>query len=177
YSQGYNPHWEMYLSPALSLGVESLCEYVAVKGKREPAALVRLNAVANLGLEFLTEHEVLSVNLSAVITKAKYVISARGIGKYAMLLNGESVTLEYIDKGKQIYKECRHLIYDAYQLNEDNLIVVVACGNTNLRADRVAKYICAKSGIDYNTVSIVKSEMYVSDLTVEEYIEQLEKIV
>lgn len=56
YSEGFNPHPKMSFSPALQLGVESLCEYIDIEMKEEisvPAVIEQLNLVSVFGVRFI----------------------------------------------------------------------------------------------------------------------------
>ncbi len=80
YSQGFHPKPEMSFSPALSLGVASLDEYVDVKLVEPPPPaelLSRLEREASGGLRFLDARVVIGKtrSLAAMVTGARYVIA------------------------------------------------------------------------------------------------------
>ena len=53
YSAGFNPHMLLYFSPALSLGIESECEYVCAAAGYAPDLIEKLNGAAPSGFECL----------------------------------------------------------------------------------------------------------------------------
>lgn len=53
YSAGFNPHMLLYFSPALSLGIESECEYVCAAAGYAPDLIEKLNDAAPSGFECL----------------------------------------------------------------------------------------------------------------------------
>jgi radical SAM-linked protein len=79
YSQGFHPRPELAFSPALSLGVSSLAEYVDVKllAPLDPeAALADLNAAADEGLVFTGGAKLgpEDAAITKIVTGARYVV-------------------------------------------------------------------------------------------------------
>ena len=53
YSEGFNPHALLFFSPPNAVGVDSLCEYVAVAAGEERDFIGRFNAAAPCGFTAL----------------------------------------------------------------------------------------------------------------------------
>lgn len=176
YSQGFNPHMLVYFSPALSLGIESDCEYVyADTVEDELSYLEKFNKVAPKGIVgtkiFATEK---SPNLAGVITWAKYRVNCIGIGKVAQsIISNDKYEIEYLEKGEKVSKDVRALILSVQNIDEDNVYFTIACGNTNLKIDRLVRFICSSNNLDYNNANIEKKEMYVGNENVDDYLTNL----
>ena len=50
YSKGYNPHMELGFSAPISLGIESVAEYVSAKAEMQDDILAKLNANCPKGM-------------------------------------------------------------------------------------------------------------------------------
>ncbi|MDD4291801.1 MAG: TIGR03936 family radical SAM-associated protein [Clostridia bacterium] len=66
YSAGFNPHMEIFFSPALSLGVESVCEMMAIKQPSDIEAQTKplSNATAKSTIEISSAESQIEVNAS-----------------------------------------------------------------------------------------------------------------
>lgn len=151
YSQGYNPHMELTFSPPLSLGTESLCEYVGVNAPCDQSTLERLNALCPVGMTFVGM-SVLSqnVNLASLVTSAEYVVTASGIGNVIGEITAPNYTITFTDKNGEQTKDVSSRIFSAEKIDENTAKVVLATGNDNLRPDRLMKFLCDKYNLgDY----------------------------
>ena len=171
YSQGYNPHMELGFSSPLALGVESIAEYVSLKADYSDDILERLNAVCPDGLSFTRIFAVDSVNLAAVINRAEYSVYADGIGEVIGEILQPNYAISYEDKGSLVTKDVSSRIFSAKAIDEDTACITLACGNDNLRPDRVLRHLMEKHNLvgDY---SIVKTRAFVDELDADEYLSQ-----
>lgn len=169
YSKGFNPHMELYFSPALPVGVDSCAEYLAVKMPMEDNLLQRLNSVSPKGITFLEVVEQ-QVNVSAVVTSAQYEVSCLGIGQVAQQLLSKPCVITYDEKGVLVTKDVSDKIYDVKVVSNDKFTVKLACGNNNLRCDRVVNHLRMVSD-NCNDYKIVKLTTYVGDLPMDSYLQ------
>lgn len=177
YSKGFNPHMLLFFSPPLSLGAESECEYVTVAAEKGDLTPEALNAFCPQGIVcgefFVTEK---SPNLAARIEWAEYSIKADGIGKTDLsgIIDAEGYEITYLEKGEPVTKNVRPLIRSLERVNDDEIQAVIACGNKNLKADRLANGILRNGGIEPHGLSILKTQAFTADMPVDEYLRQEE---
>lgn len=177
YSQGFNPHLLVFFSPALSLGIESECEFVTADVTEAPTdALERFNNASPNGITAVASYVTLkNPNFAGVVSSAEYLVKLSGIGKaVGGITDGKSYEIQYLEKGQPVSKEVRDMIFDVQVLDDDNVKLRIACGNTNLKIDRLVKHICRVNCLDYDQSFIKKTQMYVNDLTVDEYIKSID---
>ena len=166
YSKGFNPHMLLFFSPPLSLGAESLCEYVSVAAEKEDMTTERLNEVCPEGIvcrEFFVTGR--NPNLAAEIKWAASSIKAENIGKIdaEAILSAESFPITYTEKGESVTKDVRSFIRGVEILGENEIRAVLACGNRNLKADRFAKGVADNFGIPFKSASVMKTEAFVGE--------------
>jgi len=171
YSQGFNPHMEIYFSPALACGIESQCEYLTVKAPFDENVTEKLNAVAQKGFRFIRAFDV-SANLSALVTSAKYVVSGNGLGKRCDELTADEYVISYDEKGQVVTKDVASKIFSVEKIDDDSFFVTLACGNNNLRCDRLAAFLQNKYDPD-GDYATTKCEMFVGEDTVDKYLSKL----
>jgi len=157
YSKGFNPHMELYFSPALPVGVQSTAEYLAVKMEMEDNLLDRLNQFSPKGLTF-THLWQKQANVSALVTSATYRVSCKGLSQYASQMLVDNYAITYEEKGQQVTKVVRDKIYDLQVVDADTFLVTLACGNVNLRCDRLVNHLLAVNNLNAD-YSIVKIQM------------------
>lgn len=174
YSQGFNPHIELGFSPPLPLGVESNAEYVSVKAEPFDGMLQRINQVCPQGMTFVGQWSA-TVNLAAKINRARYVVSAKGIGKVVQQILAPNYTISYLEKGELVHKDVANRIFDAKVLGEDTAELLLAVGNDNLRPDRLLLSLMADNGLD-GDYSIVKTNAYVDDKEVDQFLAELQEV-
>lgn len=171
YSAGYNPHMLLSFSPALAVGTESLCEYVAADMEWQEDIVSRLNAVCPPGLRFVKAFRA-DGKLSSKITSAKYLVTGENIGELSEGLCKDFV-ITYDDGKKQVTKEVGGKIYSAEKLGVDCFTITLACGNDNLRCDRVVRQLLTNAGIDAD-YSVKKIESYVDGVPADQYLSSIE---
>lgn len=167
YSEGFNPHMEMFFGPPLPLGVESICEYVTVVLKNDCRIdLQKLNACCPEGMVF--ENVLVASqnpNLAAVVDSARYEVLCDGVQKVDAdsVLSKTEYVLTYEDKGKTVSKDVRHLIKDIKVLGSGRLELVLCCGNINLKAERLLKGLSAEFEFSLEDATVTKTESFVKN--------------
>lgn len=162
YSQGYNPHMDLYFSPALGLGCESTCEYVGTKGKS--CDLDKLNSVSAPGIRFVECIETEDVNLAAAVTSADYIVKGKGVADLHTRLQAQPFNIVQLGKDGDKIKDVSERIFSVTVVDEDTLKLNLACGNDNVRPDKLF------STLNFEPDSIVKTEMFVGNETVDCYL-------
>ncbi len=173
YSQGFNPHMELGFSSPIPLGTESIAEYVSAKAKMQSDLLERLNANCPDGMSFTTVYQK-KVNLASTFNCAEYVIYVQGIGDVIQQILAPDYTITYTEKGLQVQKNVSSRIKSCTKVDCDSAKVVLACGNENLRPDRLCLHLMRENNLtgDYK---ILKTKMFVDDLDADEYLSQQEE--
>ncbi|MCM1043403.1 MAG: TIGR03936 family radical SAM-associated protein [Corallococcus sp.] len=168
YSNGFNPHMELYFSPALPLGAESDAEYVAAKMECEPDMLGRLNAVSCEGIRFVAAY-LADVNVASVADAATYRVCCKNLGTFARELKSDRYVIEYEEKGAAVSKDVSDRIFDVRVIDSDTFDVTLACGNINLRCDRLVNHMRGKHDVcsDY---SIRKTQTFAKNICMDEYL-------
>lgn len=170
YSKGFNPHMELGFSAPISLGIESVAEYVSAKAECQPDALAKLNANCPKGMQFLAMYDK-KVNLAAILNRAEYILTANGIGNVIDQILAPNYTISYIEKKVEVQKDVSSRIFSAERIDDNNAKVVLACGNSNLRPDRLVLHLMAQNNLvgDYK---ILKTKMFVDDVDADEFLAQ-----
>ena len=170
YSKGYNPHMELGFSSPISLGVESVAEYVSAKAEMQDDILAKLNANCPKGMSFVALYEK-KVNLAATLNRAEYILTANGIGDVIEQILTPGYTISYLEKREMVSKDVSNKIFFAERIDQNNAKVVFACGNSNLRPDRLVLHLMSQNNLtgDYK---ILKTKMFVDDLDADEFLAQ-----
>lgn len=170
YSKGFNPHMELGFSAPISLGIESIAEYVSAKAELQPDALEKLNANCPQGMQFLAMFNK-KVNLAATLNRAEYILTANGIGNVIDQILAPNYTISYIEKKVEVQKDVSSRIFYAERIDDNNAKVVLACGNANLRPNRLVLHLMATNNLtgDYK---ILKTKMFVDDVDADEFLAQ-----
>ena len=109
----------------------------------------KLNDAAPSGFECLKVFSLpCEPNLTARSYAAHYVFKARGLGKQKLssIAGNPDFTVLFKDKNGEKVKSAGEKIYMLKAVGDDAAEAVLACGNDNLRADRVLKQLCADFG-------------------------------
>ena len=170
YSKGYNPHMELGFSSPISLGIESVAEYVSAKAEMQDDILAKLNANCPKGMSFVALYEK-KVNLAATLNRAEYILSANGIGDVIEQILAPGYTISYLEKREIVSKDVSSKIFVAERIDQNNAKVVLACGNSNLRPDRLVLHLMAQNSLtgDYK---ILKTKMFVDDIDADDFLAQ-----
>ena len=170
YSKGYNPHMELGFSAPISLGIESVAEYVSAKAEMQPDILARLNANCPKGMSFVALYQK-KVNLAATLNRAEYILTANGIGDVIEQILAPGYTISYLEKREMVSKDVSDKIFSAERIDQNNAKVVLACGNSNLRPDRLVLHLMSQNNLtgDYK---ILKTKMFVGDIDADDFLAQ-----
>ena len=170
YSKGFNPHMELGFSAPISLGIESVAEYVSAKAEMQPDILAKLNANCPKGMSFVALFEK-KVNLAATLNRAEYILTANGIGNVIDQILAPNYTITYTEKRVEVSKDVSSRIFSAEKIDENSAKVVLACGNSNLRPDRLVLHLMAQNNLigDYK---ILKTQMFADDIPADEFLSQ-----
>ncbi|NLK17333.1 MAG: DUF2344 domain-containing protein [Clostridiales bacterium] len=162
YSQGFNPHMNVYLSPPMPLGFESLCEYCTVDTKTGAEEFMRLyNAHCLKGMECLEAAEVVAnPNIAAAAAAALYEIEDPAlIGRLDELQRGR-FTVEEKDGGAE--KDITEGVL-AIERTPRGISALLKYGNMgNLRIDRFLEAL-ARRIPDFKPQRVVKARLYCCD--------------
>ncbi len=169
YSKGFNPHMELYLSPALPVGVDSNAEYVAVKMEMEDNLLDRLNQFSPSGLTF-TKIWQKQASVFALVTSATYKVTCTGLAQYASQILADNYAITYQEKGVEVTKVVRDKILDLAVVDDDTFFVTLACGNVNLRCDRLVNHLLRANGLDLD-YHVVKTETQTNGVNLDDYLQ------
>lgn len=174
YSEGFNPHALLFFSPPNAVGVDSLCEYVAVAAGEERDFIGRFNAAAPCGFTALrvwTTHG--NPNLAGVIDGARYEIKSPGIGTadYGKIKDG--FVVEYDGKDGKKSKDYASYVISVTTENDDKITAVLKYGNENLRPDRFVGGVRTMFGIDGGDAEIIKTAAFVKGEDVDDFLDKL----
>ena len=156
YSEGYNRHIKLYLSPPLPLGISSLAEYGALESGILPSEfLERFNLFAPQGVACLSAKTAAeNPNFAGSIIAAEYEIEGLANFDKQQILSQKSIIITDL---KQKQQEIRHKV-----LNIDFLKGKVICqlksGQENLRADLFARYL--KEEFGGGEINILKTKAF-----------------
>lgn len=160
YSQGYNPHMNLYMSPPLPLGTPSTSEYCTADTDISPKEFVeRYNKTCLKGMECTAAYKVVkNPNIAAAAYSALYDIKSNYLkNNFQQIKDKNSFIITYISKGKEVSKD---VINDILKIEktDDGIKAVLRFGNGgNLRIDRFLSAL----GIQ-NDYEAVKTETYCS---------------
>lgn len=172
FSQGFNPHMLIYMSPPPPLGMESRSEYVTADTKIADESFLSLfNQYAPKGITgeeiFITAK---NPNLAAKITAAEYDVALAGLSeKLSGFVLPQKYEITYTDKGAPVTKDVGELILSITPFGQGARLAL-AYGNKNLKAERLLRFWCSEWGLDYNTARVVKTRVFVGDQPADEYI-------
>lgn len=176
YSEGFNPHALLFFSPPNAVGVDSLCEYVAVAAGEERDFIGRFNAAAPCGFTALRVWTTQgNPNLAGVIDGARYEIKSPGIGTadYGKIKDG--FVVEYDGKDGKKSKDYASYVISVTTENDDKITAVLKYGNENLRPDRFVGGVRAMFGIDGGDAEIIKTAAFVKGEDVDDFLDKLHK--
>lgn len=165
YSEGFNPHMQLYFNQPLPLGTQSECEYFCA-ASQEPAErfMSEMNLTLPSGVRIVkAEATEGNPNIAAVMKAADYFVRADGyVPTQAELdetLGAETYTVRWTSKGKEQSKEVRRLIY-GLTATDGGILMRLACGNENLRADRLTAALASGRHISVKGMDILKKMLY-----------------
>lgn len=164
YSEGFNPHLKIFFGQPLPIGVESECEYFCVYAHSEPQEFVsKMNCSLPQGLKILNAAEVeKDPNVANLMSFADYTVTMRDttldLSAFEKFASGHECVISYEQKGETVTKDVKSLI-SFVKAEKGRLHLRLACGNKNLRADRLINFLCDKYAISCG-FGVVKTRMY-----------------
>lgn len=164
YSEGFNPHAKIYFGQPLPIGTESLCEYFCVDSKNSAQEFMdKLNTSLPSGIEILKSAELeVNPNIANLMARADYEVKIRpSLPKntdFTKILESETLIISYIAKDIAVTKDVKSMVFDVKN-DLEKIYMTVACGNVNLRADRLANHLL-KTINHFANIDIKKTAMY-----------------
>lgn len=168
FSEGFNPHMQLYFNQPLPIGIESECEYFCVYSDENPMEVMeKLNVSLPSGLKILKAVSVkTNPNIANIMDSALYEVVFRENVNFLKdaekIMQKESCVISYNFKGEIVSKDVRALILDINAKSESVLKLKLKCGNLNLRADRLVNHILNENNNNTN-FDVVKKEMFTAD--------------
>ncbi|MCL2062208.1 MAG: TIGR03936 family radical SAM-associated protein [Firmicutes bacterium] len=167
YSDGFNPHPLIYFAPPTPVGTASECEYFAAATPEPPEAfLKKLNTSLPHGIQILqSAFAAANPNLAAACGAAQYEIAFEKPVALPLkeMLSAKEFEISYLQNGVPITKQVRELILDAFGSGKTYRLTL-ACGNKNLRADRLIAFLLRNNPAPpYFTVT--KKRLFTANLT------------
>lgn len=165
-SQGFNPHFIVYFTLPLPLAVESDAEYMCIDTAVSPEIfLQKMQGQTLKGLEITLVKELnYNPNVAGIVTYSDYEVDVHLTEKQRAILrsvmDSDTLTISYVQKGKTVQKEVRSLIADIKV--DDKLKLRLATGNNNLRVDRLLEGIEGLD-LDFCAYDIVRVEQYTGE--------------
>ncbi len=165
FSEGYNPHMKIFFGQPLPIGTASraeyFCLYTSLSGKEFCA---RINGTLPDGVRVLAAAAVeKDPNVSGLMAFADYTADFRSevppekLRRAAQLALAEACVIQYTSKGELQQKDVRACI-DKVWAEGNALHMRLACGNPNLRADRLMAHLAREC--DLPAYDITKTAMY-----------------
>lgn len=164
YSEGFNPHMKIFFGQPLPIGIESECEYFCVYASCDPDTFVRkMNATLPHGLTLLRAAETQKdPNIADTMAFADYTVTFRtpqpNLKRAEAFVREDDCTVTFTQKGVVKTQDVRERIREIKAADERTLLYRLACGNVNLRADRLTATLAKRYGL--GSSDIVKTHMY-----------------
>ena len=162
YSQGYVPHMLTYTTTPVPLGVQSVAEYFAFELNRnvdKDKMLERYNKSMPTGMRAVASfYKDKNPNLAAIVTASDYVAVYSGVlpKEIESIANCQSYVISTSKKGEIVEKDVAPLIY-GLKVENNQLYMRLASGNSNLRADSVVNHLNIKYGLDIKINDICRT--------------------
>lgn len=158
FSKGFNPHMLLFFSPPLTLGISSIAEYVTVDTKIDSKEFLEVyNLAAPDGIKATRVFEVAKdPKLHGIVTCADYIMPFN----FSDVRIGQRFDLTLEKKGATVTENVVDKIFDVFEQN-GKMVMRLALGNINLRADKVAIALAEKLNVKPDILSIVKTAQYV----------------
>ena len=166
YSEGFNPHMKIFFGQPLPIGTESRAEYFCLFTGEDPQIFMqKMNASLPQGVSITAAAQTeKDPNVSKLMAFADYTVTMRGIipiktlQKAAKFCKEDACVITYTHKGAEEQKDVKPLIA-RMEASEGALRFRLACGNRNLRADRLMAHLQKAYAIETG-YDIVKTAMY-----------------
>ncbi|MDR2634948.1 MAG: TIGR03936 family radical SAM-associated protein [Clostridiales bacterium] len=165
FSQGFNPHMNLYFSPPIALGLGSVAEYMTadVPGFTPEEFLRRYNAAAPDGLkgisaEYADKNPNFAGKVKAFVYRAEIKGDPAALDKIAAI-NG-SYFVSHTQKGETVVKDAGALIHKI-ERSGNAFLFTLAAGAEVLRPDRLLRQLETDFGIEYDLCDVVKLEQII----------------
>ncbi|MDR3216202.1 MAG: TIGR03936 family radical SAM-associated protein [Clostridiaceae bacterium] len=163
FSQGFNPHMNLYFSPPIALGLGSVAEYMAVDIPEVSPEdfLKKYNAAAPDGLkgisaEYAEKNPNFAANVKAFVYRTELKGSAEALAKIEKIKDVYNIT--YTQKGETVTKDVGALIRKIERRGDSEFFFTLAAGAEVLRPDRLLKQLEVDFGIEYSLPEVTKTE-------------------
>lgn len=163
YSQGFNPHMSIYLSPPMPLGFQSLCEYCTVDTDVPADEFTALyNSRAVKGMECLGAVNVSkNPNIAAAAAAALYEIECPALWENFGKISGGSFTALVKKDGEAVQKDVTEDVLDIRRTDK-GIAALLRFGNMgNLRIDRFLEALRAR--LEFEGESVIKTQLFCRD--------------
>lgn len=166
YSQGFNKHILLFMSQPLSLGIASECEYFCVHSDCDPPEFMnKMNSSLPDGIRIVNAKYVSeNPNISGLMRAAEYEVAIDYEDpdkKISDLLNKSVLEIETVSKNEKTIRDIKPLIY-SFDIKGNILSFKIACGNLNLKADKLVNYIIGESKTKFKGF-ITKKHLYTTE--------------
>ena len=166
YSEGFNPHMKIFFGQPLPIGTESRAEYFCLFTSEDPQSFMqKMNASLPQGVVVTAAAQTeKDPNVSKLMAFADYTVTMRGIIPIKTLQNAanflqeDACVITYPHKGEEVQKDVKPLV-KRIEAGENALKFRLACGNRNLRADRLMAHLQKVYAIETG-YDVVKTAMY-----------------
>lgn len=162
YSEGFNPHMELYMSSPVPVGLATKAEFAAVDGEYDGDFIAAFNACSPDGFtaEWCARTNK-NPNFAAIIDAAEYEIV--GINDFDVrdIMNSD----EFICNTRRGEENMRSKIISLKKSESGALVARLAAGNTPLRADNFISALIKKYGGE--TPSAVKTRAFSNGTLIE----------
>ncbi len=139
YSQGFNPHMQIYLSPPVFVGLKSKSEYCLVETDEKAQSFIeKFNRYSPKNIKCITAFETQKKHkIAGLIDSAEYIFFCENKFDTDKILSQKEIFIDV----KGVSKDIRNKIIDLKFVTDNALIARLSFGNDLLRADVFAKYL------------------------------------
>jgi len=159
YSEGFNPHMRLFFANPIPVGTESECEYCAADSPEPPEFFLEsFNRFAPPGICITAAAATPeNPNVPHIANACGYFIFVKGAERFDKEISDLKSEPVIITSNKKTSDVSDRLISIA--CNGGKIYAVTKAGAENLRADRLAEFICAKFSLP-RTVDILRKNLY-----------------
>ena len=183
YSNGFNPHMQVYSTHPLPLGVQSVAEYLMVDVDDVSAEdfLALYNRSVPTGLQGISAIELNSKpKLVASVNVIEYTVKLNKELPHCVenIPNDEEYYIEFTKKGELVRKKTFGALYFV-KVDGERLSIGVGTGNNSLRPHEVIRKICSENHVDVCLNDIFRTRQYIFEngkyLDADSYLEECKK--
>ncbi len=164
YSEGFNPHARVFFVQPLPIGTYSECEYMTIDTDESTEDVMKkLNKSLPDGMKILSAKKTdTNPNIAALMFKADYEVEFEKsieLADFESVQKQESLEITFMHKGKQKTKDVRDMIYKMSGSGR-KYYFTLACGNINLRADRLVNHFLQLIGQEDLYYTVTRKQLY-----------------